>query len=125
MSAPFYFSINLNFNTFRQNIDAFIKSQASFAACKQPNLPVDSPEMMKFVKEVPKIDCSSAGEDWVKCKGSQCQIQDIARVKYGPLKCSFTDINRIDDFWNRDGKAVRASKYELKASDVVSILNTF
>lgn len=54
----------------RQTIDALIKSQASFAACKQPNLPIDSPEMMKYVKEVPKINCSKAGEDWVKCQVS-------------------------------------------------------
>lgn len=52
---------------FRQTIYTLIKSQASLAACKQPNLPVDAPEIMKFVKQVPKIDCSKAGEDWVKC----------------------------------------------------------
>lgn len=58
----------LEVSIFRQNIDALVKTQKNYAACKQPKLPVDSPEIMKFVKEVPKIDCSKAGEDWVKCE---------------------------------------------------------
>lgn len=89
MQLPLILTEKLNckiFNTFeynvteifiyilRQSIDALIKSQASFAACKQPNLPVDSPEIMKYVKEVPKIDCSKAGEDWVKCEVSELYL---------------------------------------------------
>lgn len=42
-------------------------------------------------------------------------------MKYGPLKCSFTDVIRIDDFGNEDGKTIRTAKYELRVSDVVSI----
>lgn len=115
-----------------------IKSQASLAACKQPNLPVDSPEIMKYVQHVPNIDCSAAGEDWVKCevselfrkmpvkvmgfilKGSECIVQDIAKIKYGPLKCSFTDVIRINDFGNRDGNTVTGNKYDFIDTDVVS-----
>lgn len=48
-------------------------------------------------------------------------VQEIAIVKYGPLKCTFTDILRTNDFSNRNGKSVKAKKYELIASDVVSI----
>lgn len=58
------------FNVFtsREKIDEFIHSQSSSLSCRQPKLPVFSPEMMKFVHEVPPIDCSSAGVDWVKCE---------------------------------------------------------
>lgn len=47
-----------------------IKEQGSFLACKQPQLPIDNPEIMKFVKDVPHINCSKAGIDWVKCQVS-------------------------------------------------------
>lgn len=50
-----------------------------------------------------------------------CRLQESALIKYGPIKCTFTDILRVDDFKNRDGNAMKTIKYELKASDVVSI----
>lgn len=105
----------------------------------QPHLPVYPQELMKFVKTVPKIDCSKAKEDWVKCvvsifqvqkyisyiflfKGHTCTIQEQANIKYGPIKCSFTDIIRVDDFKLTDGKTTHSDKsYTLKASDVVSV----
>lgn len=55
---------------YREKIDELIKTHASFEACKQPYLPVDSPEIMKFVKDVKPIDCSSAGFNWVLCEVS-------------------------------------------------------
>lgn len=48
-------------------------------------------------------------------------VQEKAITKYGPMKCTFTDIIRTNDFSNKDSKTVEAVKYELKASDVVSI----
>lgn len=54
----------------RKKIDEFIKNHSSSQACKQPNLPVYAPELMKFVKQEKQIDCSSAGSDWVVCEVS-------------------------------------------------------
>ena len=51
----------------RMKIEESIRGQA-LVACKQPVLPINSPEIMKFVKEVPPIDCSKAGLDWVTCE---------------------------------------------------------
>ncbi|KAJ8965292.1 hypothetical protein NQ314_004221 [Rhamnusium bicolor] len=105
-----------------KRIDELIKSQASSLACKQPSLPVSSPEMMKFVHTVPKLDCSIAGEDWVKCVGHECTIQDNVKIKYGPIKCSFTDIIREDDFKLTNGKTtVSETYYKLEESDVVRV----
>lgn len=52
----------------RDKIDKIIRTQASNLACKQPVLPVYDPEIMRFIMEVPPIDCSKAGIDWVKCR---------------------------------------------------------
>ncbi|CAH1183697.1 unnamed protein product [Phaedon cochleariae] len=102
-----------------KKIEELIRTQASSLACKQPNLPVTSPEIMKFVHAVPKIDCSKANEDWVKCLGSICELQENAKIEYGPIKCSFTDVIRIDDFKSKDGNSVIAESYQLQKSDVV------
>ncbi|XP_066260671.1 uncharacterized protein [Euwallacea similis] len=118
---PHYYLINDIDRKHRlQKIDLLIKEQASTLACKQPKLDVYNPEIMKFVKNVPPIDCSKAGIDWVKCQGSECVIQDEARQKYGPIKCSFTDIIRINDFELSDGETTYSSEYyKLEKSDVV------
>lgn len=60
----------LTFYYTRRKIDAFIKNQSSSQACKQPNLPVFAPELMKFVRQEGAIDCSHAGDDWVICEVS-------------------------------------------------------
>ncbi|XP_044268518.1 uncharacterized protein LOC123013800 [Tribolium madens] len=105
-----------------EKIDELIHSQASSLACKQPNLPVFSPEMMKFVHEESPIDCSSAGTDWVKCEGSECRIQDEIKAKYGRVTCSFTDIIRINDFELTNGETTHSdSYYKLEKSDVVKV----
>nr|XP_970966.2 PREDICTED: uncharacterized protein LOC659581 [Tribolium castaneum] len=105
-----------------EKIDELIHSQASSLACKQPNLPVFSPEMMKFVHEEPPIDCSSAGPDWVKCQGSECRIQDEIKARHGRVTCSFTDIIRVNDFESTSGETTYSdSYYKLEASDVVKV----
>lgn len=103
-----------------KKIFLFIKNEASSLACKQPDLPIYSPEIMKFVKNVPPIDCSDAGIDWVKCRGSECVIQERAKRKFGPIKCSFIDVIRINDFELSDGDSTSSSEYyKLEKSDVV------
>lgn len=55
----------------RKKINEFIKNQSSSQACVQPNLPVYSPEIMKFVREEQSIDCSHTVKDWVVCEVSK------------------------------------------------------
>lgn len=53
-------------------------------------------------------------------QGSECVIQEDAKRKYGPIKCSFTDIIRINDFELSDGDVAYSSEYyKLEKSDVV------
>lgn len=49
----------------------------------------------------------------------------MAIRKYWPLKCTFTDIIRINDFGNTEGKSAIGTKYILRASDVVSTYMNF
>lgn len=103
-------------------IQQLIQTKSNYKGCHQPDLPLYPPEIMKFVKNVPKIDCSQAGIDWVKCRGSDCTIQEEAKAKYGPIKCSFTDVIRVDDYRNRYGtKTYSDSYYKLEQSDVVRV----
>ncbi|KAF5295399.1 hypothetical protein FQA39_LY13060 [Lamprigera yunnana] len=103
-------------------IDTLVKNRLSYDACKQPHLPVDAPEMMKFVKYVPPINCSSAGIDWVICENSECKIQERAKAIFGKIKCLFTDLIRTDDFNSEQGGTVNTDAYyKLVKSDVVKV----
>lgn len=49
-------------------------------------------------------------------------IQESARKKFGPIKCSFTDIIRVNDFELTDGETSYSSEYyKLERSDVVRV----
>lgn len=51
----------------RREIERNVKTGGDYA-CKLPELPVNAPEIMRFIKSVPDIDCSKAGIDWVACQ---------------------------------------------------------
>ncbi|KAF5298478.1 hypothetical protein FQR65_LT01257 [Abscondita terminalis] len=103
-------------------LDSLLKDHANYEFCKQPHLPVDTPEIMKFVKYVPPIDCSGAGVDWVVCKNSECRIQQKAKSIFGKIECTFTDLIRSDDFHSRNGESVTTDGYyKLEKSDVVRV----
>ncbi|CAH1369497.1 unnamed protein product [Tenebrio molitor] len=105
-----------------EKIDEIIHTQASSLACKQPKLPVFSPEMMKFVHEELPLDCTGAGKDWVKCEDSECKIQEEIKNLHGSITCAFTDIIRVNDFENTNGETTYSdSYYKLEASDVVRV----
>ncbi|CAG9771746.1 unnamed protein product [Ceutorhynchus assimilis] len=118
---PHYWIINDIDRKLRlENIDLLIKKEASNLTCKQPVLDIYNPQIMKFVRKVAPIDCSKASIDWVKCTGSECVIQEDAKRKFGPIKCAFTDIIRVNDFELSDGKTTSSSEYyKLEKSDVV------
>lgn len=57
-----------DFNTLcRSLIEESIQSLANQGACKIPNLPVDSPEMLSFLKDEPPVECGNENDDWVAC----------------------------------------------------------
>lgn len=105
-----------------EKIDEVIKDRASYESCKQPNLPVDAPEIMTHIKYVPPINCSAAGIDWVICENSKCTIQEQAKAIYGPIKCTFIDLIRSDDFHSTSGDITNTDAYyKLVKSDVVKV----
>ncbi|CAH0556728.1 unnamed protein product [Brassicogethes aeneus] len=105
-----------------KKINTFIKLDKKNVGCVQPKLSVFAPEIMKFVKHVPNIDCSKSKQDWVKCRESVCKIQKSVKQLYGPIKCTFTDIIRVDDFKLEDGQTVSSDdSYTLIKSDVVKV----
>ncbi|XP_072152981.1 uncharacterized protein [Bemisia tabaci] len=64
--------------------------------CQHPILDVDNPEMMKYMKYQPPIDCGPE-KDWVEVNGSIARITDEAKEKHGDILCLFTDILRKSD----------------------------
>lgn len=57
-------------------------------ACKLPELDVNNPEIVKFIHDVPPLDCSP--EDWVTVEGSKLSIQEKAVERYGSITCAFS-----------------------------------
>lgn len=103
-------------------IDEAIKKSGNSESCKQPVLPVAAPEMMKFVKYVPPIDCTAAGQDWVVCENYDCQIRESILVQKGPIECSYKDMIRLNDDYNTDGEKTQSDGfYKLEKSDVVEV----
>jgi hypothetical protein len=56
-------------------------------ACKLPQLNIFNPEIMKFIHDVPPLQCSP--EDWVKAEGSKLFIDRNIINQYGQITCSF------------------------------------
>ncbi|XP_048514865.1 uncharacterized protein LOC105688188 isoform X2 [Athalia rosae] len=66
------------------------------AACRHPDLDVSNPEIMKFIKDVPPLECTP--EDWVTVNGSTLVLTEKAKQKFGPITCAFNEIVRVDDY---------------------------
>ncbi|GJQ86031.1 hypothetical protein Trydic_g14975, partial [Trypoxylus dichotomus] len=102
-------------------IEETIKRYSASVACKQPNIPLNSPEIIEYIKDVAPINCNST-IDWVKCKNSECFIKEEIEMQKGKIRCSFTDILRRDDFALNDGDTTNSdSYYKLEASDNVKV----
>ncbi|XP_055612685.1 uncharacterized protein LOC129759308 [Uranotaenia lowii] len=99
-------------------IEESIRSLANQGACKMPNLPVESPEMLSFMKDEPPIECGDENDDWVTCHKSTCTIKpEVVKVR-GKITCDFSDISRVDDNKLAYGPPVRTShSYKLEKSD--------
>lgn len=57
-------------------------------ACKLPQLNISSPEIMKFIHDVPPLFCGI--EDWVAVEGSKLVITKKAKTKHGKITCIFS-----------------------------------
>lgn len=55
--------------------------------CKLPELEVNNPEILKFIHDVPPLQCPH--EDWVVVQGAKFIIQDKAKQRYGSITCAF------------------------------------
>ncbi|KAF6207185.1 hypothetical protein GE061_018424 [Apolygus lucorum] len=90
-------------------------------ACRHPSFDVNSPEIMKFVKFEPPIECKGE-KDWVEIKGSRALITQEARRKHGDIECSFTDLIRTNDFSTQVGLTTKThTEYSLESSDFVRV----
>ncbi|CAO1414781.1 unnamed protein product [Diamesa serratosioi] len=89
--------------------------------CKIPVLPIDAPEMMKFLADEEPIDCGP-DEDWVTCEMSLCSIKRSLIEKKGLITCDFTDIIRKSDHKFEYGITARTTNsYTLRVSDFVRV----
>lgn len=68
-------------------------------ACRLPQLNISSPEIMKFIHDVPPLFCGS--EDWVAVEGSRLVITNKAKMKHGEISCIFS------------GKLAKYSQYNI------------
>lgn len=57
-------------------------------ACKLPQLNISSPEIMRFIHDVPPLSCGP--EDWVLVEGSRLVITNKAKTKHGQIICIFS-----------------------------------
>lgn len=55
---------------FRNVIEDAIRSEENHIQCHMPSLPLNSPEMMAFLKTLPPIQCDDV-EPWVLCAYDQ------------------------------------------------------
>ncbi|XP_057331266.1 uncharacterized protein LOC130671406 isoform X2 [Microplitis mediator] len=89
-------------------------------ACKLPELEVNNPEILKFIHDVPPLQCSP--EDWVTVEGSRVFILKRARERYGPITCAFSEILRVDDYTVRLTEPRESEdSYILRHSDFVDV----
>ncbi|XP_011498196.1 PREDICTED: uncharacterized protein LOC105362451 [Ceratosolen solmsi marchali] len=89
-------------------------------ACKLPRLDIFNPEIMKFIHDVPPLQCSP--EDWVKAEGSKLFIDKNAKNQYGQITCSFNEILRVDDYNYILTDTVETDKfYVLRKSDYAEV----
>lgn len=109
--------------------------------CHQPKLDINNTEVLKFLKNVPPLECDKE-EDWVEIDGSTVRITAEAKKKYGDIICQFTgnislvskcgfvntvsislfftfsDVVRSSDFGTFLGHVVKThSEFDLEESD--------
>lgn len=95
-------------------------SRDGVVACKLPQLNISSPEIMKFIHDVPPLFCGA--EDWVTVEGSRLIITNKAKTKYGHIICIFSEIIRTDDYNNKLLDGIEADDfYIMRESDFADV----
>ncbi|EDW15152.1 uncharacterized protein LOC6573625 [Drosophila mojavensis] len=104
-----------------QIIERSIRSVMNQGECRQPHLPLDNPDIMKFYKPIDKINCGTS-PDWVMCEKSICFVKPEITAVHGDITCSYTDIIRKTDYTARFGRTNRIKEpYVLQNSDFVRV----
>ncbi|XP_046393136.1 uncharacterized protein LOC124161034 [Ischnura elegans] len=94
---------------------------SSGQACRHPNLDVRNKDIMKYMKDVPPIDCGDK-PDWVEIIGNMARIKESAKKGHGEVECSFTDIVRESDSLVSYGLTTTThTDYTLEGSDFVKV----
>ncbi|KAJ8665353.1 hypothetical protein QAD02_007015 [Eretmocerus hayati] len=89
-------------------------------ACKLPELDILNPDIIKFIHDVPPLECSP--EDWVRADGPKLYIDRKAINRYGPITCAFSEILRVDDFNYEFSPTVESDQfYILRDSDYADV----
>ncbi|XP_058788866.1 uncharacterized protein LOC131662900 [Phymastichus coffea] len=89
-------------------------------ACKFPELDINNSEILKFIHEVPALQC--APEDWVKADGPRLYVDEKAKQRFGPITCAFSEILRVDDFSSELAGSVESDQsYVLRQSDYADV----
>ncbi|OAD56073.1 hypothetical protein WN48_03813, partial [Eufriesea mexicana] len=89
-------------------------------ACKLPQLDISNPDIIKFIHDVPPLQCTP--EDWVILHGSRLVISSKIKKRYGPITCFFSEILRGNDYNVSFMTPVESNdSYVLKHSDFVDV----
>ena len=67
-----------------------VKRPLDKQACVHPEMPVNNPNIMQYLRKVPPIQCTD--EDWVFTKNGRVYISQAAEDRHGPISCEMTYI---------------------------------
>lgn len=98
-----------------------IKSEKG-TGCRMPRTSPFSADIMKFIKETPKIHC--LGMDWVECIGSKCYVIKKILDLAPEVECYYSDITYVNDneyYFESSTRVTGNNEYTLHRSDHVHV----
>lgn len=89
--------------------DAFLQEYSNFGlgewairrphakqACVHPQLPLNNPNIMQYIRKLPPIQCPDE-QDWVYTEHGRVFISSVAEARHGTISCKLTFIFMGDD----------------------------
>ncbi|XP_013790890.1 uncharacterized protein LOC106474743 [Limulus polyphemus] len=73
--------------------------------CQHPDLDPFHPQVMKYLKDIPKLECNNE-EDWLLLSSGRILVNQKIIEKHGHFNCKLTYRVRMNDFENKKGKVV-------------------